>query len=170
MSAGDSTPATPPPTLEWRPARPEDEPFLDELYEGTRIDEVLGWGFDPASARAFLRQQAHIQRRAYAMQYPDAEHRVLLADGVPAGRLILARLDDVLVIVDVSVLAAFRARGIGTWAIREVQQAAADEGKPALLHVESGNRALRLYERLGFRETGADASDMAPLTLEWRAS
>lgn len=162
MSAGA------PRTLEWRLARNEDEPFLDELYEGTRIDEVLGWGFDPTSARAFLRQQASVQRRAYAMQYPDAEHRVLLADGVPAGRLILARLEDVLAIVDVSVLAAYRARGIGTWAIREVQQTAAKEGKPVLLHVDRGNRALHLYTRLGFHETGVAADEMAPLRLEWR--
>lgn len=160
--------------LEWRPARAEDESFLDELYEGTRWDEVLGWGFDAASARAFLREQGHVQRRAYAMQYPAAEHRILLSGGVPVGRLIVDRTGSLWAIVDASVLTARRSQGIGTWAISEVQRAAAAAGNGVLLHVDRHNRARSLYARLGFREqehspSTNDPHDVQPLRLEWRA-
>ena len=176
MSAGDSSHAAPSErrfaTLEWRPACPDDEPFLDELYEGTRLDEVLGWGFDPASARAFLREQAHIQRRAYLIQYPDAEHRVILADGVAAGRIILSRGEKEWSIIDVSMIPARRGSGIGAWAIQKVQEAAAAANMPVLLHVAQGNRARALYERLGFREASTSACPCGParqpLRLEWR--
>jgi ribosomal protein S18 acetylase RimI-like enzyme len=159
----------------WRGAEPDDEAFLDLLYEGTRLEEVLGWGFDLASARAFLGDQARLRRRSYAMQYPDAEHHVLLADGEPAGGLILDRGADRWWIVSLAVLPALRGRGLGTWALRTVLHAAGLDGRAVQLMVEPQNRARRLYESLGFREAAPPARATDPtcapalsLAMEWR--
>jgi len=103
----------PPSTPLWamRALGDADDPFLDELYESTRLDEVRAWGFEPAQARAFLASQASIQRRAYAMQFPGAEHWALLKEKRPVGRLVLHIERDVVRVVDVSVLPAERGGG-----------------------------------------------------------
>ena len=163
-------------TWSWRGAAPEDDTFFDRLYEGTRLEEVASWGLAPVQASAFLRAQARVQRGAYAIQFPGAEHRVLLADEEPIGRLILARGADRWSIVDVSVLPAWRGRGVGTRALGEVLEAARAAGRPVRLHVDRQNRARHLYARLGFlllppatSAAGNPDQEVAPLTMEWRA-
>ena len=58
-----------------------------------------------------------------------------------------------------------RNRGIGTRLLRELQEEARSAGKPLRIHVERFNPALRLYERLGFRQTEDKG---IYLFLEWR--
>ena len=58
-------------------------------------------------------------------------------------------------------------RGIGTTVLRELQSEAADAGKPLRIHVERFNPALRLYERLGFRQVEDKG---VYLFLEWLAA
>jgi ribosomal protein S18 acetylase RimI-like enzyme len=70
--------------------------------------------------------------------------------GVPAGRLYVDRRPGDLRIVDVALLPEFRGRGIGEALIRDLQRAAAAEGRIVSIHVELTNPAARLYERLGF--------------------
>lgn len=163
-------------TWSWRRAAPGDDSFFDRLYEGTRLEEVASWGLEPIQASAFLHAQARVQRGAYAIQFPDAEHRVLLANDEPIGRLILARGADCWSIVDVSMLPAWRGRGVGTRALGEVLEAARAAGRPVRLHVDRQNRARHLYARLGFlllppapSAAGSPDQEVAPLTMEWRA-
>jgi ribosomal protein S18 acetylase RimI-like enzyme len=139
-----------------RVAVAEDEPFFDRLYEETGFATVLGWGFDPAFGRAFLRQQARIRRGAYALQFPGAEYRVLLCDGAPSGRLVVWRDDTELSLVDIAVLPEQQRRGLGSWAIRRVQGEARALGLRVRLSVEGANPARALYARLGFRELPGD--------------
>ena len=54
--------------------------------------------------------------------------------------------------VDIALLPRYCNRGIGTRLLRELQSEAAAAGKPLRIHVERVNPALRLYERLGFRQ------------------
>jgi ribosomal protein S18 acetylase RimI-like enzyme len=159
-------------TWSWRRAEAADDPFLDQLYESTRLEEVSRWGLAPVQALAFLRDQARLQRASYALQVPGAEHRVLLADDQPIGRLILARGADRWSIVDVSVLPAWRRRGAGTRALREVLSAAAAVDRPVRLHVDRENHPARLlYAKLGFYllppTAEPSAEDVAPLVMEW---
>lgn len=156
-----------------RLARPEDDAFLDQLYEGTRIEEVLGWGFDLGRARTFLREQARIQRRSYAMQFGDAEQSILLAHGEPRGGLLLAFGAGAWTLVSVAVLPESRDRGLGTWAVREVLARAGSADRSVRLMVDPHNRARRLYRRLGFRDAlgaATRAEDaLRPIDMEWRA-
>ena len=172
-----------PPRWARRPVvEPDDEPFLDELYETTRWEEVCRWGLLPETARTFLRAQARTQRRAYALQFPGAEHSVLLRDGWPAGRLIVSREGrdgGAWSIVDVAVLPAFRNQGLATWALGDLLHTAASvrsrdgaEGVVVRLQVEPSNPARRLYERLGFRVspglTLAPGTVLMRVPMEWR--
>ena len=151
-----------------RPIEPGDDAFLDRLYAGTRIQEVLGWGLSHAEAELFLRDQGHLQRRSYAVQLPRAEHLAVLAGGQPAGRLIVNREPDGWRVVDLSIVPELRCRGLGTWALGKVLRRAQDddEGRRVVrLGVQPANPARRLYERLGFR---AVAGGVDGIQMEWR--
>ena len=62
------------------------------------------------------------------------------------------RTDDELRIVDIALLPQWCNRGIGSALVTALQGEAAAAGKPLRIHVERFNPALRLYERLGFRQ------------------
>jgi ribosomal protein S18 acetylase RimI-like enzyme len=147
---------------------PADDGFLDELYASTRLAEVHGWGFAPAEAAAFLRDQARLQRRSHALFAPEAEHRLLLVAGAPAGRIIVSdrAASGTLTIIDLSVLPWARARGLATWAVSGVLERAAEAARCVELRVEPINPARRLYLRLGFR---AFAQDDTHVHMRWRA-
>ena len=64
---------------------------------------------------------------------------------------------DALQVIDVSLLSSYRGRGIGTALLKSLQSQAAARRVPIRLSVRRGNRAARLYARLGFVEHSSDA-------------
>ena len=76
-------------------------------------------------------------------------------EGVPIGRLCWEWMPDELRLVDISLLPAWRGQGLGQQVVSALQALAAGEGLAMGLHVEVGNRAIALYERLGFVMHGA---------------
>ena len=133
-----------------RPAEKEDEAFLFRLYSSVRLEEVAAWGWPEAQQEAFLRMQFNGQQASYKRAYRDASHSIILLDEEPVGRMFVARRDDGLRLVDISISPERRGTGIGTNLIRELQAGAEREGVPLRLQVMKNNPALRLYERLGF--------------------
>jgi len=150
-----------------REARPADDAFLDALYVETRLDEVLAWGFPPDVARSFLQAQAQIQRRAYALQFPGASTTILLEGERPVGRLIVARDLPGVRVVDISIVAAARGQGLGTWTLRQLFARTGPLGVPVRLRAAANGRARPLYQRLGFREAGPVEQD-GSVAMEWR--
>ena len=77
------------------------------------------------------------------------EYRRILADGETAGWIRLHEEDGQLELDDLYLLPRFQNRGIGTWALERIL---GEHPGPTFLYVFTGNtRAIRLYERLGFR-------------------
>jgi ribosomal protein S18 acetylase RimI-like enzyme len=144
-----------------------DGPFLYEVYAGTRRAEIAGWGWEAAQQDAFLRMQFQAQSGAYAAQWPDADHRLILDEaGRRVGRIFVVRTPAELRLVDIALLPECRGSGIGTALVRELQAQAAAAGLPLRLSVARSNDGARqLYERLGFREIGQDEVYAA---MEWR--
>lgn len=138
----------------WRRAQPDDEPFLYELYANTRTEEIDAFGWNAAQKEMFLKLQFTAQRQHYDIAYPDAEHRIILFKGCPAGRILVFRSEREIVLVDIALLPGHRGGGIGTALIRGLIDEAEAMGLPLRLHVEKHNRAARLYERLGFSLIG----------------
>ena len=142
----------PPPAL--RASVPEDEPFLRELYRTTRAGELAALPWGEAEVSAFCRWQFDVQVASYRQSYPQARHLIICDREAPAGRMITARTDEGLVLVDLALLPAFRNRGWGTLLLQGLQEDARRSALPLLLQVERNNRALTLYRRLGFAVTG----------------
>ncbi len=139
--------------IEKRPAGNDDENFLRLLYASTRIEEVLAWEWEETQAVQFLDMQWRMQKNAYELQYPDAQQDIVYYEGNQVGRLLLNRTKEAIRIVDISLLASFRNRGIGERLLRGLQCEAAEASQMIELHVMPNNRARHLYEKLDFRLT-----------------
>jgi len=144
----------------------EDGPFLRELYALTRAEEMAALPWDRAHKDAFLRMQFEAQTLHYHRAYPEAAFQIVLVNGCPAGRLYVHRGDDEIGLIDISLLPEYRRRGIGSELLRALLTEARRLGRRMTLHVERRNPALRLYERLGFRQL---ADEGLYLLMEWRA-
>ena len=134
-----------------RPIRKEDMEFLLRLYWTTRADEmamVTDWTDEQKDA--FVQMQFQAQHAWYQEHYGDAQFELVLANGIPAGRLYVHRRATEIRLVDISLLPEYRNGGIGTTLLRELFDESAESGKPVTIHVEKYNPAMRLYERLGF--------------------
>jgi len=143
--------------MELRVALPEDLPFLFKLYRDVRGPEVSAWGLPAGQVEVFLHMQFDAQRRSYEASFPQAIHQIVISNGEPVGRRIFAHTADGIHLVDIALLASHRNHGLGTQLIRELLEQASAAGSSLHLHVLRGNPALRLYQRLGFEETAADA-------------
>ena len=136
-----------------RPVSSTDRDFLLRVYASTRDEELAPVPWTDAEKAAFLEQQFEAQSEAY-QRYTDADFCVILVDGVPAGRLYVARWTDEIRIMDIALAPEFRGSGIGTGLLRALIVEANASGRKLSIHVELNNPARVLYERLGFRPAG----------------
>jgi ribosomal protein S18 acetylase RimI-like enzyme len=97
----------------------------------------------------------------YGENYPAADDAILCHREEAVGRLLINREADCWRILDIAVLAALRGQGIGSWALRQCQQKAAEAGVRIELSVNPMNPARLLYERLGFCATEEDSMHVA---------
>jgi ribosomal protein S18 acetylase RimI-like enzyme len=137
-----------------RPLCDADEPFLLRLYAGTRAAELALVPWTAEQKAAFLAQQLAAQTAHYARHYAGMTADLVVVDGEPGGRLLVARWAGEIRIVDITLLPELRGQGVGTALLSTVLEEAAAAGKRVTIHVARDNRALRLYERLGFRRVG----------------
>jgi ribosomal protein S18 acetylase RimI-like enzyme len=148
-----------------RPITPEDDAFLARVYASSRAEElaVTGWGEEQKAD--FCRRQFDAQSAYYASNYPGASFQIIERDGWPVGRLYVDRWEKEIRIVDITLLPEFRGSGIGTKLLRELQDEARAAGKSLTIHVERFNRALTLYQRLGFQQIQDKG---VYLLMEWK--
>lgn len=132
-----------------------DKAFLADLYASVRAAELQPVAWPDRQKRLFLDDQFTLQWAHYRRHYPGAEWLVLVREGAPIGRLYLHAARAEVRLMDITLHAAERNRGVGTQIVRSLLRHADALGFPVTLHVELFNPALRLYERLGFavRET-----------------
>jgi GNAT superfamily N-acetyltransferase len=152
-------------SLRLRPVTPEDDSFLAGLYASTRVDELAVTGWSDEEKGVFCRRQFDAQSAHYATNYPGASFQMIERDGEPIGRLYVARWEKEIRIVDITLLPEFRGTGIGTQLLRELREEARSAGKSLTIHVERFNPAMRLYERLGFKQIEDKG---VYLLMEWR--
>jgi ribosomal protein S18 acetylase RimI-like enzyme len=151
-------------SVKLRAATPDDEPFLLALYASARRAELSGVGWSDEQIAAFVEMQYAAQSKYYRDHYPDASFDIILLGELPVGRLYVARLPGEIRIVDVTLGPDYCGRGLGSRLLRRLQDESHASGRPLRIHVEFFNPALRLYERLGFRQA---ADRGAYLFMEW---
>src|SRR5437867_2938403 len=148
-----------------RRACSEGEPFLFALYKDVRAGETLGWERTEERRDAFLTMQHRARIAHNAAYFAGAEEHIVLLDDRPIGRILVRRTSDEIQLVDIAILAAHRGGGIGAQLIRDLQGEAARAGVPIRLRIADTNRAIRLYQRLGFTRVQSLGTH---LSMEWR--
>jgi ribosomal protein S18 acetylase RimI-like enzyme len=140
--------------ITFRSINPTDQPFLQTLYASTREEEMalVDWG-DRQKAE-FLQMQFNAQHQYYQTNYTQTAFQIILMHGEPIGRLYVARWEKEIRIVDLALLPEHRDRGIGSQILKDLLAEGKQQNLPVRIHVEQYNRALRLYERLGFQKIG----------------
>lgn len=138
--------------LSFRPIREDDQDFLRRLYHSTRAEEMAVVPWPEEQKRIFLDQQFEAQHTFYMEGFTAAEFSILEAEGEPIGRLYLDRREGEHRLIDIALLPEARGQGLGTKLLEDVLAEAGEAGKKVRIHVERFNPALRLYDRLGFRQ------------------
>ncbi|WP_184432772.1 GNAT family N-acetyltransferase [Xanthomonas arboricola] len=145
-----------------------DLPWLQDLYASTRSEELAQVPWPDATKRAFLDQQFAMQRAHYLRHFPDADFMVVQWQHERIGRLYLQRAPSQHAVIDISLMPAWRGKGIGTALIVQAQTRACAAGCGLSLHVLHANPAAqRLYARLGF--VAGDSGD-THLAMHWRGA
>lgn len=140
--------------IQFRPICDDDAETLYQCYASTRTEELKVTGWPEQQKEAFLRQQFHAQSVHYAKYYNGSRFHVILVAGSPAGRLYVDVWPSEIRIVDITLLPAYRGRGIGSFLIEQLIAESEGCGKPLSIHVERQNPAMKWYLRLGFEPIG----------------
>lgn len=148
-----------------RPATPDDDRFLRDVYCRNRRAEFAEVGWSDEALGLFLETQFRMRKSALAMQYADLESFVVEHQGKPVGSMLFSRGGSEVRLVDIAILPEDQGKGIGSAVITELQQLAADKRLTLVLHVDLVNpRARKLYEQMGFRVTGENSIQYR---MEW---
>jgi len=138
------------PNVTLRPIGPDDYDFLVEVYGSTRAEEMAMVPWTIEQQQAFVRMQFTAQQDHYTKTYPTASYDIIMSDSRPVGRLYVARLDQEIRIIDITLLPAERNAGIGSYLIKQLLDEANRAGKVTRIFVEEFNPSRRLFERLNF--------------------
>lgn len=141
---------------------PDDDAFLQELFFAVRAPEFQLAGLAGPMLTQLLEMQYRAQYTSYVANYPAAKNSIVWVDGERAGRMLVDQ-GDACHLIDIALLPQYRGRGIGTQVLQQMCVEARGAGKTVRLSVRPENPARRLYERLGFRAT---ASDMTQIVME----
>lgn len=132
-----------------RPATPADEPFLFDLRRAT-MDEHLERAGESTDERA------HWERLRY--RYNDAH--IVCCGSEKLGLFKFFRNPEEWSIVQIQILPPYQGRGIAAHLIAEFLRQAEGAGVPVKLSVLKGNRAIGLYQRLGFQVVKATETSL----------
>lgn len=138
-----------------RPATEADNTgLLHDIYASTRTEELAPVPWSDEEKASFLRSQSEAQLAYYREHYPRAEFLLIVHDGSDIGRIFLEPRDEDFRVMDMALLPEWRGKGIGTQLLADAIERARELSLPVVLHVESFNPALRLYQRFGFVDDG----------------
>jgi ribosomal protein S18 acetylase RimI-like enzyme len=141
-----------------RLANDTDGTFLLNLYAQQCTAELMVAGLDAGQCQMLVEMQFRARQMSYASNYKTAVQEIVCAeDGTPAGMILVERMADGMRLIDIAVMDGKRRQGLGTAAIRDLQQECRTRNWTLKLQVLKGNPAERLYRRLGFEVVGEDS-------------
>lgn len=137
-----------------RAATDADMDFLREVFSSTRIQEFMSADLQIEQIESLLASQFLTQHDYYRRHYPHGRFDIIMQGERNIGRLYHDWSGDVVRVIDIALLPAYRGAGIGTRLMRAMVAEAAAKHAPMQLYVESNNPVRTLYRTLGFLPTG----------------
>ncbi len=148
------------PVIETRPVTPDEWQIWRELRLSALAEAPAAFG----STLAQWMGSGDTEQRWRARLHDVALNLVLMCDGEPAGMVSAAAPDDdgQVELFSMWIAPAARGRGVGSEAVRQVLAWAREERRTnrVVLSVKADNdRAITLYQRHGFVDTGPSPDD-----------
>ena len=131
-----------------RPGRQEDFEFARRLYFSSMkplLEALDAWNPEEKDA-------------AFKSYFDVDEIRIIMLNGKDVGWIQVSHTEKEFCLDQVHLLECARDQGIGTTLIKDTIAEAAAHNKNVSLSLVKGNRAIRLYERLGFRRVAEDST------------
>jgi ribosomal protein S18 acetylase RimI-like enzyme len=150
--------------ITFRVINDSDKAFLKKMYADSRAWEFELTHWSDKDRDDFLNSQFETQDKVYKSNYIGAVHRIIQLDSADIGRLIVSRSDDLLHIVDLTILSSHQGRGLGGDILKSLINEAQGGKVPVTLSVEKSNPAINLYRRLGFQPTGVSGHH---ISMKW---
>jgi GNAT superfamily N-acetyltransferase len=127
-----------------RQATQSDYDFLYELVQVTMREYVEPiWGWDEEWQRAYFQEH-----------FDPTQVQIIVLGGQDIGAVSVEIRPEEHFLARLYLLPDYQRCGVGTHLIWSILDKAFTQGLPVTLQVLKGNPAKRLYERLGFAETG----------------
>ncbi len=153
-------------TLAVRPALPQDEIFLYDLYLAIRGPQFARVPITPAQKEQLLRMQFQAQLSSYTQQFPNSCYHIVVLDSKPVGRLWFAPVNGGFHLVDIAIHPNFQSKGLGAVIVQRLQAEAQRAKLPIGSTVDRFNPgSLRFHQRLGFTIV---REDQLQYYMEWR--
>lgn len=153
-------------TLAVRPALPQDEIFLYDLYAAIRGPQFEQAPITAAQREHLLRMQFRAQLSSYTQQFPNSCYHVVLLDSKLVGRLWVAPGDNAFLLVDIGIHPSVQSKGLGGVLVQRLQQEAQQAKLPIRSTVDRFNPgSLRFHQKLGFKVV---REDLLQYYMEWR--
>ncbi|MGI8644548.1 MAG: GNAT family N-acetyltransferase [Thermomicrobiales bacterium] len=131
-------------TYSLRATTDDDYAFLYRLHVATMKDTVAHvWGWDDDFQADYFREH-----------FDPSRLRIIVVDGTDVGVLAVEHREDALFFSNIEIAPSFQGRGLGTEIVRDLLAEASNRRLPVALQTNRSNPARRLYQRLGFVETG----------------
>jgi ribosomal protein S18 acetylase RimI-like enzyme len=145
-----SSAARPSLQVDLRTATEQDYAFAERLYVET---------MRPLLQRLEAWDEADVLGR-FRASFDVAQVQIIRVDGADAGFIQTSETAAEINLDQIHLRKEYRSRGIGRQLIGDLQQSAIAKKKALSLAVVRGNRALDLYQRLGFIVIGEDATKL----------
>lgn len=104
--------------------------------------------------RQFGAWDIETQRQFFEKKWASLTYQKVLIDGLFVGALAIVRDTDQITLSEILIAPEFQGQCIGTEIVLDVLKSAAEGQLPVKLQVLHQNRAMTLYKRLSFIETG----------------
>ncbi len=137
--------------IKLRPVEEKDDLFIETVYRSTREDELKLVNWTEQQKSAFVLMQSMAQHADYKTRFPDTIFQVIIFNKKNAGRFYTCETDDEIRLMDITVLPAFRRKGIATFLLKELIKRSDSVQKKISLHVDPVNPAMQLYLHFGFK-------------------
>jgi ribosomal protein S18 acetylase RimI-like enzyme len=129
-------------TITIRDAFETDMTFARDTHHRAYRDVVM---------RQFGFWDGEVQDHFFEKSWNAGGHRIILVNGQPCGYVAIEYRDEDIHIRELVVHPAFQNMGIGTTILEQVLEEAKSRRVPVRLGTFHENRAVKLYQRLGFK-------------------
>lgn len=142
--------------LHLRNAQEADKAFGQRIHHKAYYDVIMS---------QYGEWDTNTQNAYYEQVWYSSPHQIIELDGKPIGCFSKECHRNHIFLSEIQLFPAYQNRGIGTLLIQQLQDESRTLKRPIRLQVLKENRALQLYQRLGFRVIG---KTKAHLKMQWK--